>query len=127
LALLFPISWPEPFGLVMIEAMACGTPVIGFRRGSVPEVVKHDVTGFIVQTVEEAIGAVNKISSIDRAQVRTTFERRFSVEVMAKNYEHAYADICAMRENVVPMPRRVSGSTALRTLRPHEEYRSESL
>jgi glycosyltransferase involved in cell wall biosynthesis len=127
LALLFPISWPEPFGLVMIEAMACGTPVIGFRRGSVPEVVKHGVTGFIVQTVEEAIGAVNKISSIDRAQVRTTFERRFSVEVMAKNYEHAYADICAMRENVVPMPRRVSGSTALRTLRPHEEYRSESL
>jgi glycosyltransferase involved in cell wall biosynthesis len=115
-ALLFPISWPEPFGLVMIEAMACGTPVIGYRQGSVPEVIKDAVTGFIVNTVEEAIGAANKLSSIDRAQVRATFERRFSIDVMAKNYERTYADICAMRENVVPLHRRANGSAAFRDL-----------
>jgi glycosyltransferase involved in cell wall biosynthesis len=111
LALLFPISWPEPFGLVMIEAMACGTPVIGFRQGSVPEVVKHGVTGFIVKTVEEAVSAVNDLSSIDRAQVRATFECRFSVDVMAKNYEHAYGDICDMSQNVIAMP--LNGSMSL--------------
>ena len=100
LALLFPISWPKPFGLVMIEAMACGTPVIAFPRGAVPEVVKHGVTGFIVKTVEEAIAAVREIDTIDRGTVRAAFERRFSVEVMAKNYELAYGGINAMRENL---------------------------
>jgi glycosyltransferase involved in cell wall biosynthesis len=113
LALLFPISWPEPFGLVMIEA-ACGTPIIGLRQGSVPEVIKDAVSGFIVNTVDEAIGAANKLSSIDRAQVRATFERRFSIDVMAKNYERTYADICAIRENVVPLHRKVNGSAAFR-------------
>ena len=99
LALLFPISWPEPFGLVMIEAMACGTPVLAFPRGSVPEVVDLGVTGFIVETVKEAIAAVKEIETIDRTTVRATFERRFSVDVMAKNYELAYAEIQATREN----------------------------
>jgi glycosyltransferase involved in cell wall biosynthesis len=115
-ALLFPISWPEPFGLVMIEAMACGTPVIGFRKGSVPEIIKNGLTGFIVDTVEQAASAVSQLSTIDRAKVRGSFERRFSVGVMAKNYECCYADICALRENVVAMPRRANGSVALRDL-----------
>jgi glycosyltransferase involved in cell wall biosynthesis len=114
LALLFPISWPEPFGLVMIEAMACGTPIIGFRQGSVPEVIKDAVSGFIVNTVDEAIGAANKLSSMDRAEVRATFVHRFSIDVMAKNYERTYADICAIRENVVPLHRKANGSAALR-------------
>ena len=68
-ALIFPISWPEPFGLVMIEAMACGTPVIAFAQGSVPEVIQHGVTGFIVQTVEEAASAVARLDTINRAAV----------------------------------------------------------
>jgi glycosyltransferase involved in cell wall biosynthesis len=115
-AVLFPISWPEPFGLVMIEAMACGTPIIGFRQGSVPEILKHGVTGFIVETVEQAAAAVSQVGTIDRATVRATFERRFSVDVMAKNYERTYAEICAMRESVVPTPRRANGSARLRDL-----------
>jgi glycosyltransferase involved in cell wall biosynthesis len=97
-ALLFPISWPEPFGLVMIEAMACGTPVIAFPRGSVPEVVNHGVTGFVVETVKEAVAAVREIDTIDRGTVRAAFERRFSVDVMAKNYELAYAQIQTTRD-----------------------------
>jgi glycosyltransferase involved in cell wall biosynthesis len=108
LALLFPISWPEPFGLVMIEAMACGTPVIAFPRGSVPEVVNHGVTGFIVETVGEAVAAVKEIDAIDRGLVRAEFERRFSVEVMAKNYELAYAEIQTMRGNL-DMPDELEG------------------
>ena len=70
MALLFPIDWPEPFGLVMIEAMACGTPVMAFRRGSVPEVVEHGVTGFIVDNVEEAVAAVGRLGQLDRALIR---------------------------------------------------------
>ena len=96
LALLFPISWPEPFGLVMIEAMACGTPVVAFPRGSVPEIVDHGVTGFLVESVKEAVAAVREIHTINRATVRAVFERRFSVDVMAKNYERAYAEIQTM-------------------------------
>jgi glycosyltransferase involved in cell wall biosynthesis len=90
MALLFPIDWPEPFGLVMIEAMACGTPVIAFRRGSVPEVVQDGVSGFIVDTVEEAVAAVRRLPSLDRAKVRAEFERRFTVERMAHEYVQAY-------------------------------------
>jgi glycosyltransferase involved in cell wall biosynthesis len=70
-ALLFPIDWPEPFGLVMIEAMSCGTPVIAFRRGSVPEIVEEGTSGFIVETVEQAVAAARRIASLDRAKVRT--------------------------------------------------------
>ena len=86
LALLFPIDWPEPFGLVMIEAMACGTPVIGFRCGSVPEIIDDGISGVIVDTVDAAVEAVRNIEKIDRALVRQCFERRFSGERMARDY-----------------------------------------
>src|SRR5512146_699425 len=78
-ALLFPISWPEPFGLVMIEAMACGTPVIAVNHGAVPEVVTNGVSGFVVDTIEQAVAAVGRIPEIDRRAVRAAFEERFSV------------------------------------------------
>lgn len=89
-ALLFPIDWPEPFGLVMIEAMACGTPVIAFRRGAVPEIVDDGVSGFIVDTIDEAVGAVRRIESLNRAGVRQAFEERFTVERMARDYLSVY-------------------------------------
>ena len=89
-ALVFPIDWPEPFGLVMIEAMACGTPVVAFGCGSVPEVVDHGVTGFLVASVDEAVDAVDRARTLDRRVVRETFERRFSVERMADDYDAVY-------------------------------------
>jgi glycosyltransferase involved in cell wall biosynthesis len=89
-ALLFPIDWPEPFGLVMIEAMACGTPVIAYRRGSVPEVITDGVTGFACEGLEEAIAAVKKIAQIDRKRCREVFEERFSARRMAKDYVTIY-------------------------------------
>jgi glycosyltransferase involved in cell wall biosynthesis len=89
-ALLFPIDWPEPFGLVMIEAMGCGCPVIAFRRGSVPEVMEDGVTGFVVDSVEQAIAAARRIDTIDRAGVRRTFERRFTARRMAEDYLDVY-------------------------------------
>jgi glycosyltransferase involved in cell wall biosynthesis len=85
-ALLFPIDWPEPFGLVMIEAMACGTPVIAYPCGSVPEIIKHGVTGFIVEDQVEAAKAVQDLGFIDRRRVREAFERRFTCERMAQSY-----------------------------------------
>lgn len=101
-ALLFPISWPEPFGLVMIEAMACGTPIIAFNQGAVPEVMQDGVTGFVVEDVEQAVRAVAHLDTIDRAAVRATFERRFSIEVMAAKYESAYASV-ALGNEVRPL------------------------
>ena len=90
-ALLFPIHWPEPFGLVMIEAMACGTPVIAFRSGSVPEVVEDGVTGFIVESEEEAIEAIrHRLPKLDRRKVRAGFERRFTARRMAEDYVRHY-------------------------------------
>jgi glycosyltransferase involved in cell wall biosynthesis len=89
-ALLFPIDWPEPFGLVMIEAMACGTPVIAYRRGSVAEVVDDGVTGFVVDNEDEAIAAVKRIGQLDRRTVRATFETRFDARRMAKDYLRHY-------------------------------------
>src|SRR6476619_344312 len=94
-ALLFPIDWPEPFGLVLIEAMACGTPVIAFGRGSVPEVVEHGVTGFIVETVAEAVAALAHVDELDRAVIRARFERRFSAARMARDYLQVYARLSA--------------------------------
>lgn len=94
-ALVFPIDWPEPFGLVMIEAMACGTPVIAWDAGSVREIVEHGVTGFIVRSIEEARSAVERIDDLDRARVRATFERRFSVEVMSQKYAGLYSGLSA--------------------------------
>jgi glycosyltransferase involved in cell wall biosynthesis len=90
LALVFPIDWPEPFGVVMIEAMACGTPVIAFDRGSVPEVIDDGVTGFVVDTVEQAAVAVLRAAALDRSGVRATFERRFTSERMARDYLALY-------------------------------------
>jgi glycosyltransferase involved in cell wall biosynthesis len=89
-ALLFPIDWPEPFGLVMIEAMACGTPVIAYRRGSVPEVIDEGVTGFVVDNEDEAIAAVKRIGELDRRTVRATFEKRFTARRMAEKYLRYY-------------------------------------
>jgi glycosyltransferase involved in cell wall biosynthesis len=89
-ALLFPIDWPEPFGLVMIEALACGTPVIAFRCGSVPEVITDGVTGFIVEDIEQAEKAVGRIGQIDRARCRQEFEIRFTDRRMAQDYVKIY-------------------------------------
>ena len=90
-ALLFPIDWPEPFGLVMIESMACGTPVIAFSRGAVPEVMRDGVSGYIVSSVDEAVEAIREVDRIDRAQVRRYFESRFSVKQMADAYQAIYS------------------------------------
>ncbi len=95
LAVLFPIDWPEPFGLVMIESMATGTPVIANRRGSVPEVVKDGVSGFIVDTVDEAVKAIERIPDLDRRKVRQYFEERFSVERMVDEHLETYHDLIA--------------------------------
>jgi glycosyltransferase involved in cell wall biosynthesis len=89
-ALLFPIDWPEPFGLVMIEAMACGTPVIAFRGGSVAEVVENGVSGFIVDTIEEAVDAIGRLGEIDRRDCRAWFEERFQVGRMVDDYLAVY-------------------------------------
>jgi len=92
-ALLFPIDWPEPFGLVMIEAMACGTPVIAFNRGSVPEVVDHGLTGFIVEDEKGAIGAIYRLSELSRAKIRQRFEERFTARRMAQDYLAVYRSL----------------------------------
>jgi len=92
-ALLFPIDWPEPFGIVMIEAMACGTPVIAWDEGAVREIIDDGVTGFIVQSIDEAVAAVGRIDTLDRGQVRATFERRFSAVTMSNNYLRLYAEL----------------------------------
>jgi glycosyltransferase involved in cell wall biosynthesis len=90
-ALLFPIDWPEPFGLVMIEALACGVPVVAFRGGSVPEVIAEGVTGYVVDTVEQAVEAVRRVSRLSRRQCRAVFERRFSARRMATDYVKLYS------------------------------------
>jgi glycosyltransferase involved in cell wall biosynthesis len=90
LALLFPIDWIEPFGLVMIEAMSGGTPVIAWRNGSVPEVIADGTSGFIVDSIEEAAAAVDRVKTLSRAGVRAYFESRFTAEIMAQNYVAAY-------------------------------------
>ena len=89
-ALLFPIDWPEPFGLVMIEAMACGTPVIAYRRGSVPEVLEHGVTGWIVDGLEAAVQAVARVPMLSRSRCREVFEERFSAARMTQDYLRIY-------------------------------------
>ena len=94
-ALLFPIDWPEPFGLVMIEAMACGTPVIAYRCGSVPEVVEHGVTGFIVDGENQAIEALTEVDRLDRRRIRARFEERFAANRMARDYEASYRELIA--------------------------------
>ena len=97
LALLFPIDWPEPFGLVMIEANACGTPVIAWRNGSTPEVIRHGVNGFLVASIEEAIAAVGQLEQLDRSRVRSHFEVCFSVSRQAEDYEQLYRHLIQAR------------------------------
>jgi glycosyltransferase involved in cell wall biosynthesis len=111
-ALLFPIEWPEPFGLVMIEAMSCGTPVIAYHRGSVAEIVQDHVSGFIVDTLEEAVDAVRRAVNLDRAEVRAEFERRFTAERMARDYVNIYRELLSARAQ----PRHTGSS------RRHKQY-----
>jgi len=99
-ALLFPIDWPEPFGLVMIEAFACGTPVIATRRGSVPEIMQHGVTGWIVDDPAEAIEAARRIDQIDRRRCREAFERRFTAAKMATRYVQVYQALIDARSTL---------------------------
>jgi glycosyltransferase involved in cell wall biosynthesis len=106
-ALLFPIDWPEPFGLVMIEAMACGTPVIAVGSGSVPEVVDDGQTGFVVDDVDEAVAAVERLPMLRRPVVRRQFEARFSAEVMARRYLDLY--VALRRPGASPLPHAEAG------------------
>ena len=96
-AVLFPVQWPEPFGLVMIESMACGTPVIAFRNGSVPEVLEDGLTGFVVDGVEGAAQAVQNLDQLFRPSIRSRFEERFSARAMAQDYCNIYARLIAER------------------------------
>jgi glycosyltransferase involved in cell wall biosynthesis len=103
LALLFPVDWPEPFGLVMIEAMACGTPVLAFRRGSVEEIVEPGITGAIVDSVDEAVHALPRVLALSRRRVRRRFEQRFTATRMAKDYlavYHSLVERAASAEHV---------------------------
>jgi glycosyltransferase involved in cell wall biosynthesis len=92
-ALLFPIAWREPFGLAMIEAMACGTPVIAFRQGSVPEIIDDGITGFIVDNEEQAVGAAKRVHQLDRVRIRRVFEECFTARRMAENYVSIYREL----------------------------------
>jgi glycosyltransferase involved in cell wall biosynthesis len=113
LALLFPIDWPEPFGMVLIEAMANGTPVIAFGRGSVPEIIEDGVTGFIVDGIESAAAAVPLALRLDRGAIRRRFEERFTVGRMARDYLALYERLSARRSTPHrPVPLRLVGATA---------------
>jgi len=122
-ALLFPVDWPEPFGLSMIEAMACGTPVLAFRCGSVPEIVEDGLTGAIVETMEEAIVALPRVIALDRKKVRQRFDQRFSAARMARDYVGVYRSLLASskslgdkeRDTRLRMPDHKNGNNS----RPH--------
>ncbi len=109
LALLFPVDWPEPFGLVMIEALACGTPVIARPCGSVPEVLRHGISGFIESSIDDLVDAVHKVRDIPRRTCRDEFERRFTAEVMADNYEQVYYQLA-------DVPRKAQETVVRRTI-----------
>ncbi len=116
LALLFPVDWPEPVGLVMIEALACGTPVIARPCGSVPEVLRHGISGFIESSIDDLVQAVHKVRDIPRRTCRDEFERRFTAEVMADNYEQVYYQLADMRrrmQGIVVRPERTTHDVAL--------------
>jgi glycosyltransferase involved in cell wall biosynthesis len=100
-ALLFPISWPEPFGLVMIESMACGTPAIAFNCGSVPEIMDDGLTGFVVENVDQAVWAVGRLDHLFRPSIRSRFEERFSVGAMARDYVRIYQELALSDEAAV--------------------------
>lgn len=103
-ALLFPIDWPEPFGLVMIEALACGTPVIGYRAGSVPEIIEDGKAGYIVETLDQAVSAVRTIGTLDRITCRRVFEERFSARRMCSDYLRIYRALCDDELPLSPNP-----------------------
>jgi glycosyltransferase involved in cell wall biosynthesis len=105
--LLFPINWPEPFGLVMIEAMACGTPVLAYPGGSVPEIIKNGISGFVVNSVEEGVKAMEDLMRLDRSKCREDFEERFSVERMTGDYLALFQNMIR-EEAVLSLPRRTS-------------------
>jgi glycosyltransferase involved in cell wall biosynthesis len=111
-ALLFPVDWPEPFGLVMIEALACGTPVIANRRGSVPEVIDDGVTGFVVEDIAEAVQAVGQVAGLSRAACRHAFEERFSAARMARDYLKVYRRVLDRLDGRGPRQRTASSRTA---------------
>ena len=111
-ALLFPIDWPEPFGLAMIEAMGCGTPVIAWNHGSVPEVVDEGVTGFIVDNEDDAVAAVERVGLLSRCRVRATFEERFSAIGMARNYVDVYETLLAESPRVIGRAREAACSAS---------------
>jgi len=99
-ALLFPIDWPEPFGLVMIEAMACGAPVVAYRDGAVPELVEPGQTGFIVESLEDAVEAVGRVDELSRKRCREVFEKRFTATRMAHDYVRQFERLIARNEEV---------------------------
>jgi glycosyltransferase involved in cell wall biosynthesis len=107
-ALLFPIDWPEPFGLVMIEAMACGTPVMAFRNGSVPEVIDDGITGYVVDSEEEAVCRLGALLNLDRGRVRRRFEERFTTMRMAADYVRVYKGLIPAAARQRRSPRLVS-------------------
>ena len=109
IALLAPIEWPEPFGLVQIEAMACGTPVIAFNRGAVPEVLEDGLTGFIVEDEMSAVGAVYRLGDLPRQKIRRRFEERFTARRMAQDYLAVYR---GLMQTTAPRPRLVTGMHA---------------
>lgn len=101
-ALVFPIDWPEPFGLVMIEALACGTPVVAWECGSVPEIIEDGVTGFIVNSIDSAVSALEKVKDLDRKACRKSFERRFTAKRMAQEYLQVYQNILQNKLSLAP-------------------------
>jgi len=107
-ALLFPIDWPEPFGLVMIEAMACGTPVLAWNRGSVPEIIDSGVSGYILNSEEEAISAIRRAPELNRRRIRGIFEQRFTARAMGEAYVKVYEQICRHKQTQREPVRRVS-------------------
>ncbi|HEX6980250.1 MAG TPA: glycosyltransferase family 4 protein [Alphaproteobacteria bacterium] len=117
-ALLFPIDWPEPFGLVMIEAMACGTPVIAFRRGSVPEVLESGVTGYIVDDVAQAAAAVAEVGRLNRHRIRDVFRRRYSAMRMAADHVRLYEALIARHRPLRARRRKSAGAPIVQAVGP---------
>ena len=113
LALLFPIDWPEPFGLVMIEAMACGTPVLAFDCGSVREVLRNRVTGRIVSSMDEAIATVPEVIRLDRRRIRAAFEQEFTATRMASDYVDVYRALIGASAKATPEMKAVAAPALL--------------
>jgi len=122
LALVFPINWPEPFGMVMVEAMACGTPVIAYRGGSVPEVLDHGVTGWLCDGIDQAVAAVGRVHELSRAACRRVFEQRFTAARMASDYTAIYHRILQRR---APRSLRATGTHGERDDHGHDGTRHD--